>query len=209
MRGPGRVNPNGHLFHPPEMSGADQRGGDASLFSPQRGSPDTAALLDCRGSADAAAFPSVRTVLLATAESPCFHSHSLSGAVWGSHITGAAISESNWSSLRRSVPPRPRSHPNSAICYSIVRLLGGGRALASAVAQRLVNLACHPQPVQQYGQFARYRHRRRFFAFFDPLPAMRSPACRRSVTGARGRRMHCRARDRGSQCNPFGVRVGD
>ena len=96
MRGPGRVNPQSRLAYRPGVPGADQREATHPCFILREEIRIRPPGSDARAGAVRRRFPSVRVVLLATAESPCFHPHSgLSGAVWGPSLMGAAISVAN------------------------------------------------------------------------------------------------------------------
>src|SRR6266852_6810220 len=54
------------------------------------------------------------------------------------------------------VPPRPRSHPNSAMGYQLTFLCCCRSG--PTVSQRLIDLAGDPQPMQQNPQLPGYRH---------------------------------------------------
>src|SRR5277367_4193760 len=91
-------------------------------------------------------------------------------------LTGAAISESNCPATFRwpRVPPRPRSHPNSAISLQLKISSGCFLLCHSVVPQRLVHFAGRPQMMQQHRQLPRNCHNRPLLCV---LAASRRPLC--------------------------------
>src|SRR4029434_5881176 len=130
--------------------------------------------------------PFLERFLPALADSPCFHSHSLWSGMPRCQLE-SFISKRVLPSQSRTesppfpetlVPPRPRSHPNSAIGYQtelhcLSCLLGRSRRLA--VAQRLVHFPAHPQPVQQHRQLTSHRHHRTLLRILAPAGGQLQP----------------------------------